>query len=180
MMLRACPREKEVGELVERGQWPQAASAEISEHVQGCRACADLVLVATTFQSARAETLAVAQAGHVKLGSAGALWWRAQLRRRRAAVERIEKPLISAQIFALAVTVLAALGFAGFEARHGAAWPNSWLDWLAGIPQAATTQIADFSSSGWMWLLLFRARRKMAKLLRAHEAQATTWAGRAE
>jgi len=144
-MLRACPREKEVGELVERGQWPQAASAEISEHVQSCRACADLVLVATAFQSARAETVAVA-----KVGSAGALWWRAQLRRRRAAVERIEKPFISAQIFALAVSMLAALGFAGFEARHGVAW----LDWLEGIPQAATTQMADFSSSGWMWLLL--------------------------
>jgi hypothetical protein len=144
-MLRACPREKEVNELVERGQWPQAASAEISEHVQGCRACADLVLVASTFQRARAETVAA-----VKPGSAGALWWRAQLRRRRAAVERIEKPLMSAQIFALAVSLLAALGFAGFEARHGVAW----LDWLEGLPQAATVQVADFSSSGLIWLLL--------------------------
>lgn len=145
MMLRACPREKDVNELVARGQWPQASALELREHVQGCRACADLVLVASAFQSARAETVAAA-----KVGSAGALWWRAQLRRRRAAVERIERPLMSAQIFALAVSVLAALGFAGFEARHGVAW----LDWLEGLPQAATVQMADFSASGWMWLLL--------------------------
>ncbi len=72
MRLRACSREKEVSELVERGQWPQAASSEISEHVQICRACADLVLVASAFQSARAETMAAA-----KPGSAGAIWWRA-------------------------------------------------------------------------------------------------------
>jgi hypothetical protein len=150
MTLRGCSREKEVNELVTRGQWPQAASADVREHVQGCRVCADLVLVASAFQSARAETLAAAQAGQVKLGSAGALWWRAQLRRRRAAVERIERPLVSAQIFALAVSLLAALGLVGFEARHGVAW----LDWLEGLPQAATVQMADFSSSGWTWMLL--------------------------
>ncbi len=65
-------------------------------------------------------------------------------------MERIERPLVSAQIFALAVTLPAALGFAAFEARHGIAW----LDWLEGIPQTATMQMTDFSSSGWMWLLL--------------------------
>jgi len=91
----------------------------------------------------------------VKPGSAGALWWRAQLRRRRAALERIERPLVGAQIFALAVCLLAALGFAGFEARHGVAW----LNWLQGLPQAATVRIADLSSSGtpdsgWTWMLL--------------------------
>jgi len=144
-MLRACPREKEVNELVVRGQWPQAASADVHEHVRRCRACADLVLVAMALQSAHAEALVA-----VRPASAGALWWRAQIRRRRAAVERIERPLVGAQIFALAVSLLAALGFVGFEARHGVAW----LDWLEGLPQAATTQMVDFSSSGWMWLLL--------------------------
>jgi hypothetical protein len=151
MTLRSCPREKEVSELVERGQWPQASAAELRGHVNGCRACGDLVLVASALQSARAETVAM-----VRPGSAGALWWRAQLRRRRAALERIERPLVGAQIFALAVCLLAALGFAGFEARQGVAW----LNWLEGLPQAATVQIADISSSadsGWTWLLLAAA-----------------------
>jgi hypothetical protein len=150
MTLHGCAREKEVSELVERGQWPQASAPELREHARQCRACADLALVALAMQTARAETMAAAQAGEVKLGSAGALWWRAQLRRRRAAVERMERPLMSAQIFALAVSLLAAAGFAAFEARHGAAW----LGWLQGFPQAATAQLADISSSGWNWLLL--------------------------
>jgi hypothetical protein len=37
MMLLTCPREKEVKELVERGQWPQACAPELREHVDGCR-----------------------------------------------------------------------------------------------------------------------------------------------
>jgi len=148
MTLRACPREKEVSELVERGQWPQAASAEVREHVRGCRACADLALVASAFRAARAQTVAAARPG-----SAGALWWRAQLRRRRAAVERIERPLLSAQIFALVVSLLAAVGFAGFEAHNGVAW----LDWLETLPQAATAQMANLSSSGWAWLFIAAA-----------------------
>jgi hypothetical protein len=162
MTLRGCAREKEVSELVERGQWPQASAPELRDHVCLCRACADLALVASALQAARAETIAAAQAGEPKRGSAGALWWRAQLRRRRAAVERMERPLVSAQIFALLMSLLAAVGFAGFEARHGVAW----LNWLQGLPQEATTQLTDqianlsFSGgtgSAWTWLLLAAA-----------------------
>lgn len=158
MTLRSCPREREVKELVESGQWPRACAPELREHMSACRACADLALVASAFRSERTAAVAAAQAGQVKLGSAGTLWWRAQLRRRRAAVERIERPLVSAQIFALAVSLLAALGFAGFEARHGVAW----LNWLEGLPQAATVHIEDISSSGllnssWTWLLIAAA-----------------------
>lgn len=153
MTLRSCPREREMNQLVERGQWPQASAAELRDHVRACRACADLVLVASAFQRDRTEAVASANPG-----SAGVLWWRAQLRRRRAALERIERPLVGAQIFALAVSLLAALGFAGFEARHGVAW----LSWIEGLPQAATVQLADISSSGflssgWTWLLLAAA-----------------------
>jgi hypothetical protein len=158
MTLRGCPREKEVSELVERGQWPQASAVELRDHVRACHACADLVLVASAFQMERTAAVAETETGQVKLGSPGALWWRAQLRRRRAALERMERPLVGAQIFALAVTLVAALGFASFEARHGVAW----LSWLEGLPQAATTQLADISSSGllssgWTWLLLAAA-----------------------
>jgi hypothetical protein len=158
MTLRSCPREKEVKELVESGRWPRACAPELREHMNACRACADLVLVASAFRSARVAAVAAAQAGQVKLGSAGTLWWRAQLRRRRAAVERIERPLMSAQIFALAVSLLAAVGLAAFEARHGVAW----LSWLEGLPQAATVHLEDISSSGllgstWTWLLMAAA-----------------------
>ena len=46
MMLRTCPREKDVKELVELGQWSVAAAtaAELRAHVDGCRSCRELVL----------------------------------------------------------------------------------------------------------------------------------------
>lgn len=158
MTLRSCPREKEVSELLERGQWPQASLPELRDHVRGCSRCGDLVLVTIAFQSERRQAVAAASASSAGTGSAGALWWRAQLRRRRAAVERIERPLLRAQIFALAVCLVVALGFAGFEARHGVAW----LSWLEELPQAATVQFADLfsagaASSGWAWLLIAAA-----------------------
>ena len=153
MNLKSCPHEKELRELVARGQWPIAADADLRDHVVSCRSCSDLVLVATALQTARAESVAAA-----KPGSAGALWWRAQLRRRNAALERISRPLFGAEIFALAISVLAGLGFAVFEARQGVAW----LSWLEQFPQNAALHWDDFLSStladpGWSWMVLVPA-----------------------
>ncbi len=128
MMLRACPRENEVKQLVERGQWPQACTPELRTHVNGCRSCGELVLVTAVFQRARVEASSVA-----KVGPPGVLWWRAQLRQRNAAVERIGRPILGAQIFALGVNLLLAVVFVVWQARHGLAW----LTWLEQLPQTA-------------------------------------------
>jgi hypothetical protein len=138
MNLKACPREKELRELVERGQWPQASAPELRGHVAACRSCSDLAVVSDAFKKARAATIAVARPG-----SAGALWWRAQLRRRNAAVERISRPLIGAQVFALAIVLLFGLGFAAYEAREGIAW----LTWLQQLPQAASAHWQNLLAS---------------------------------
>src|ERR1039457_6600114 len=114
MMLRRCPREKEVKELLERGQWPQACAPELRAHVSSCRSCGELVLVTSAFQKARIEA-----AGAAKLGSPGVLWWRAQLRRRNEAVERIGRPILGAQIFALAVNLVLAVVFVVWQAGLG-------------------------------------------------------------
>jgi hypothetical protein len=125
MIPGSCAREKEVAELMQRGHWPQACSSELRSHVDDCRVCSDLVLLTRTFQRARAHA-----AGMARLESPGVLFWRAQLRRRNAAVERIGKPLIRAQVFALAVTVVLALGFIASQARQGL----HWLSWFDGPP----------------------------------------------
>lgn len=140
MRLRSCPRENEVKELVQRGQWPVAAATapELCAHVGGCRSCGELVLVTAAFQRARAEA-----AGAARVGSPGVLWWRAQLRRRNAAVERIGRPILGAQIFALAVNLLLAVGFVAWQARHGLAWLTwpFWSSWFAQLPQTATLHL---------------------------------------
>ena len=141
MKLTPCPHESEVRKLVARGQWPTSAQTdpELHAHVTGCRTCSDLVLIAEAFSKARAESVAAARPG-----SAGALWWRAQLRRRNAAVERITRPLFGAQIFALAVTLVAGVGLAVLEARSGV----SWLTRLEQLPQSAAAHWNELLTTG--------------------------------
>jgi len=143
MKLTSCLYEKEVRQLTARGQWPDACPPELRAHVSGCRSCGDLVLVSEAFQHARLESVASARPV-----APAVLLWRAQLRRRNAAMERIARPLLGAQIFACAVTVLAALGFAGFEARSGSDWLtwSFWHDWFVQLPQAAAAQWDSLNS----------------------------------
>ena len=117
MNLGSCPREKQLAELLRLNHWPHACPPELRTHVEACRSCSELVLVTQAFRQARAGASAVAP-----LQSAGALWWRAQLRRRNAAIERIGKPILGAQIFAVAVTLLIAAGFIATQARQGLRW----------------------------------------------------------
>jgi hypothetical protein len=131
MMLRSCRREAEIKALVERGQWPQACAPDLRDHVSTCGPCSELALVTTAFQRARNQAL-----GAAKLGSPGLLWWRAQLRRRNVAVERISKPILNAQIFAIAVNLAVAAAVAVWQARHGLAW----LTWLQQLPHNVSSQ----------------------------------------
>jgi hypothetical protein len=134
-MLKPCSRENEVKEMVERGQWPQACAPELRAHVEDCRSCADRVLITTAFRTARAEAVA-----NIALPPPGVLWWRAQLRRRNAAVERIGRPILGAQIFALAVNLSLAVVFIAWQARHGLAW----LSWFSTTASPAQAQQATF------------------------------------
>jgi hypothetical protein len=119
MTFGPCPRQSEV--LLKQGHWPNACPAELHAHLSECRACSELVMVTQAFQQSRA-----AAAAQVRLPAPGAIWWRAQLRRRNVAVERVGKPIFGAYVFALAVTVLVAATFAISQARHGLRWLN-WV-----------------------------------------------------
>jgi len=81
MTFTPCSHEKEVSQLLARGLWPQASSAELSAHVSSCRCCGDLVQISQLFRQARSATASAAP-----LASPGAIWWRAQLRRRLGAL----------------------------------------------------------------------------------------------
>ena len=141
MTFGACPREPELSDLLARGQWPEACGEELRAHVNGCRACRELVVVKQAFGRERMKA-----AGEARLEPPGILWWRAQLRRRNAAIERISRPLLGAQVFALATCVAAAVAYVLWLGRQG----FDWLAWLTGLP-AALHLGALFPDSWGLW-----------------------------
>ena len=122
----SCARESELRILLDRGQWPLASSEELRAHVAACRSCAEIVLVKQAFQVARVTAIAVPV-----LPSAGTLWWRAQLRRRNAAIERIGKPILLAQIFALGMILVLGAGALTWQLRRG----FDFMAWMEALPR---------------------------------------------
>ena len=119
-----CAREREVTELLHRGYWPEACPDELRAHVEACRMCSDLVAVRTALQTARQQTM---QLPHLE--SPGAIWWRAQLRRRNEAIERVGRPILGAQIFALAISVVVGVAVLAWQG-------NALKAWFADLPRA--------------------------------------------
>ena len=117
MNFRACAREKELTAVLEQGYWPHACPTDLQEHVAACSSCRALVAVTQAFRRERAQAM-----GQPRLESPGVLWWRAQLRRRNAALERLSRPLLGAQIFAVVLALAAAGAFLAVQVRQGASW----------------------------------------------------------
>jgi hypothetical protein len=127
MMLRTCPRERELAGLLHRGHWPHACPPDLQVHVPVCRACSDLLAVTLAFQQARAQSSSTA-----RLPAPGVIWWRAQLRRRNAALNAIRKPIVGAQFFAFAIALFAATLVLATQTSLS----RQWLAWLADLPHA--------------------------------------------
>ena len=141
MMFRACEREQEITEAVRSGRWPLGCEPELRAHVESCRQCRETVLLTSAFQRARVES-----GGAAVLPHPGLLWWRAQLRRRNAAVERVSRPLAGAYVVALLLNVVALAAVFAWQARHGVRWLGWWqdvqqevsgVDWLAWVHGAS-------------------------------------------
>jgi hypothetical protein len=124
-----CTRQKAVAAALREGRWQKAI--ELQDHAVRCPSCADLVLVTQTLQQARRETmqaLSLEAAGPAAAPvSSDALWWRAELRRRYGAVERMTTPIAFAQRLALVGIPAALLGVIVWQ------WNaiTDWLGWLA-------------------------------------------------
>jgi hypothetical protein len=160
VILNRCAHEAEVTQWMARGGWPAACPDELRAHVSACRSCGDLVLVTESFQRARTEAASAAQ-----ISTPSALWWRAQLRRRYAAVERIGKPILGAQIFALVICLLIGLGLLASQAQQGLAW----LDGMKQLPQAGAVYFKNIWSSAlldpiWSPMVLIPALATLALL----------------
>jgi hypothetical protein len=142
----SCTREREVTDLLHQGYWPDACSAELRTHVESCRICSDLVLVTGTVHEERRLTLPLA-----RLEAPGALWWRAQLRRRNEAIEKMARPIFGAQMFALVMALVVAVVVLVWQA-------GNWSAWISDLPHALhmdallPTSLAD--SGGMLWIIM--------------------------
>ena len=140
-----CAREREVSDLLHKGHWPQACSEELRTHVGSCRICSDLVLVTESLQASRRQTAELP-----RLEPAGAIWWRAQLRRRNAAIDQMSRPIIGAQIFALAMALIVFGVVAVWQV-------DNWSAWLADLPGVLHLDAlipSSFPANGILWIIV--------------------------
>jgi len=124
MKLPFCPHEERVAELLREDKWPSAADPALRTHAGNCSRCSDVVLAVQALQQGRSARMLTAHAG-----SPYYLWWRAQLLRRNSTVERITKPLIWAERFALICMLCVAGGFVFWQ------WGQitEWIGGMSGI-----------------------------------------------
>lgn len=124
--MMGCSRTAEVQQLLRLGHWPQAAGAELATHVRGCRRCGEMVLLTQAFGAAKASAMNEARAEPPAL-----VWWRAQLRRKHEAMQRVERPM-RAQMLVVLAAVCVGFGLA-FRLSGGA---SAWRTWMSASAEA--------------------------------------------
>lgn len=116
-----CSQEERVKAAIQANQWPDACGLELRAHVEECQACSDVVLVAQALRQSRTATTQSAQPASPSL-----LWWRAQIRRKNAALEQVMQPVVVAEKVAALIIVLALVALL--------LWRRADVSgWLAGV-----------------------------------------------
>jgi len=128
--MMGCARTAEVQELLRLGHWPQAAGAELRTHVRGCRRCSEIALLTQALCAAKESAV-----NNARVEPPALVWWRAQLRRKREAVQRVERP-IRVQMFLVLAVVCAGLVLA-FRLSGGVAAWRAWMSTGAGAGSLA-------------------------------------------
>ena len=116
-----CLFEEEVLAAAMQSRWPDRVDAELRAHVASCAICRDLAEVAGAITDAKDEMHAAAQ-----VPDSGRVWWTAQLRARREAVQAASRPITAAHVIAFAC----AAGLAGACFGATSAWFQSALRWI--------------------------------------------------
>jgi hypothetical protein len=116
MRQRFCEQEPRVLEAATSGRWEPG----LRQHLEQCPACAEVALVASFMKEAEADP------AEARLPDAELVWWKAQLKARRAATEKATRPIAMAEKAACAGGGLALIAVLAFL------WPSvqSWGDWM--------------------------------------------------
>lgn len=132
--MKACKRKEEVLQAVRAGHWPQGCTEELRVHVAECGRCAEDVKLLSAFAAAREGTMRMAQPQSAEL-----LWWKAQLRRRHVAMERLERPglaaftaTMAASVVVLVVVIALVWKSVDWSQLLASASQTDWNGWLVG------------------------------------------------
>jgi len=140
-----CSQQEQVASELRLGRPPEVWDETLRAHIAVCRSCSDLALVAQALQQDRTQTVQAAQ-----IASPGALWWQAQVRLRKGAMERVTRPIAVAEKFALISMTAAVLA--------GIVWKrNLFLGWLLGVlslPHSDAVQAGTSLIDGWITVLM--------------------------
>jgi len=126
-----CPREQDVINAIVTGRWPDRCDESLGAHAAECAICKELVEVTSVMRLDRDGLHE-----EMSLPSAGQVWWRAAIRARLEASQRVARPL--SWIFGVSVACAAGLAIAAVQLLWSpvhAAWGNSalsgWTTWLS-------------------------------------------------
>jgi len=134
MKVEQCDWEGAVLETLQAGCWPGGCDDELRSHVAQCANCTEVVMVAQVLRQADAAARAEA-----RLPAPGLVWWKAQIRARRAAAERASEPIAIVESVAGVCGVLSLLALAIWQWSRIA----SWWKWLRTLPFATSLWAAD-------------------------------------
>ena len=148
--MTSCGFEKEVSLALREGRWPAAVDPALRDHIATCPGCSEVVLVSQALLRARADASQAAI-----LPPPGIIFWRAQLRRRSGATERMTRPIVFAEVAALVVSVVAFVFAVRRFAEH-----STWESLTGGIaPSGWTVNLSDIVAAlpTWAPLVLLAA-----------------------
>jgi hypothetical protein len=95
-----CEFEAEVLGAVLQSRWPEHVDDQLRVHAACCAICSEVASVARAFDGSLEELRASAQ-----VPDASRVWWQAQLRARREAIETAGRPITAVQLVAFACAV---------------------------------------------------------------------------
>jgi hypothetical protein len=116
-----CRFEADVLEAVIQSRWPERVDFELREHAKTCQICSDVAAVAGAIECAREGMPA-----HPAIPESGIVWWKAQMRARREAVEAAGRPITAVHVAAFAC----AMALMGACIGATSSWFQAGLKWL--------------------------------------------------
>jgi hypothetical protein len=125
-----CEFEADVLAAVIQSRWPERVEPELREHAKHCEICSDVAAVAGAMECAREESAEYARVPDA-LPDSGRVWWKAQMRARREAVQAAGRPITAVQIaaFACAMALMGAcIGATSSWFQAGLTWIRAQID----------------------------------------------------